>query len=190
MVNQELVDYLKRNIENGFNIQELKETLLRADYSESEVNAAINYAYERRESQSAPSPRTQPKGKTPRWIVILAVLLLLAGIINIYQGINLIRGGGIIADLFSIFSFIMPEAGTAGSIFGGIFTLLGVLVIILGVLQIILAYGWWKLRNWARILTIITIAVPLMLTILGIPFGILVIWICMRKKTKEAFGVN
>jgi len=192
MVNQELVDYLKRNLEKGFAIQDLRETLLQAGYSESDVDEAINNLHEGKEIQTSSSfvPRNQPTGKTPKWIVIFAVILLIDGIINIYQGVNLIRGGGIIADIFSIFSFIMPGMGTAGSIFGGIFTLFGVLVILLGILQLILAYGWWKLRNWARILTIITIAIPLMLTIIGIPFGILVIWICMRKKTKEAFGVN
>lgn len=190
MVNQELVDYLKRNLEKGFTIQDLRETLLQAGYSESEVNTAINSINEGKKDRTVPSLISQTQLKKISIERILFVIILLGlGINIIYGGIKLIYGGGVIAYLFHFFSSVIPVIGTAGSIFGGIFIVLGGAFVLLGIFQIIAAYGWLRLRNWARILTIITLAIPLILTIVGIPLGILVIWICMRKKTKEEFGV-
>jgi hypothetical protein len=75
-------------------------------------------------------PSTQPVG-----IVILVTLGAIFGIFGFFGGLSAFGFGAFVT--------------TSAAFLGGLFSLIGVVVLVVGVLEIIVAYGAWLLRSWA-----------------------------------------
>lgn len=70
--------------------------------------------------------------------------------------------------------------------FGLFFGVFGLVIVAIGVLTLIFAVALLTGRNWARILTLIGGVLDL-LTIVGIPWGIILLWYFTRKHVVAYF---
>lgn len=72
----------------------------------------------------------------------------------------------IIIVFSSTLASMMPEIGM--DLGSGIFIFLGIVIFLIGLLGVAVAWGLWKFKNWARILTLIFVGLSLLSTILGL----------------------
>jgi len=98
----------------------------------------------------------------PTGVTILAILNFIGAAFCVLGGLGLMLGGGALAG-------IMSQQGQAG---GGLFAALGaaagIAVLIGGALAALIGFGLWKLKNWARILSIVFTALGALMNLLGL----------------------
>lgn len=138
----------------------------------------------------------------PVGVTILAILYFLGALGCILGGILSMVGGGLAATLGN-------QAGSQGAgaaILGALGAAAGVVILILGALYVLLGWGMWKLKNWARIITIILMALGvagalfgvvgllahfsvfgLVLTVFWLAIYSLIIWYLVKPDVKAAF---
>ena len=141
----------------------------------------------------------------PVGVTILAILDFLFAVCLLLGGIGAIMGGGIFASMMS-----QAQAGSGASGASGIMAFIGgamaVFCFIFAVISALLGWGLWKLKNWARIITIIFEVIFILLSLLGL-LGILahfniisliwtlfwiaiyclIIWYLLKPDVKAAF---
>ena len=101
----------------------------------------------------------------PTGITILAILNFIGAAFCLLGGIGMILGGGFIATMLSQQG--QGSAGAAG-ILAGLGAAAGVFIIIVGGVSALVGFGLWKLKNWARIVSIILIGINAAFQLLGI----------------------
>lgn len=101
----------------------------------------------------------------PVGITILAILNFIGATFCLLGGIGMILGGGFIATMLS-----QQGQGSAGaaSILAGLGAAAGVFIIIVGGVSALVGFGLWKLKGWARIVSIILWGINLAFQLLGI----------------------
>jgi len=100
----------------------------------------------------------------PVGVTILAILDFIGAAFCLLGGIGMILGGGFIATMLSQGQ---GSAGAAG-IFAGLGAAAGVFIIIIGGVFALVGFGLWKLKGWARIVSIILYAISAVFQLLGI----------------------
>ena len=101
----------------------------------------------------------------PTGVTILAVLAFIGAGLLVLGALATVLGGVLISNMASY-----PQFGMVAGIGSAIF---GVIVLGCAALDVIVGVGLWKLKNWARILTIVLIGVGLLGSVLSIfsPFA-------------------
>ncbi|HEV7676875.1 MAG TPA: hypothetical protein VGQ12_20285 [Candidatus Angelobacter sp.] len=101
----------------------------------------------------------------PVGVTILAVLNFIGTAFCLLGGIGMILGGGVIATLLSQQG--QGSAGAAG-VLAGLGAAAGVFIIIMGGVSALLGFGLWKLKGWARIVSIVLYGISAAFQVLGI----------------------
>ncbi len=140
----------------------------------------------------------------PVGVTILAILYFLGALACIIGGILTIVGGGIAASLANQAGG--QGAGAGAGVLGALGAAAGVVVLIFGALDFLLGWGMLKLKNWARIITIVLMALGIVGSLFGVigllahftVFGLLwivvwvaiyalIIWYLVKPDVKAAF---
>jgi hypothetical protein len=138
----------------------------------------------------------------PVGVTILAILNFIGAAFCVLGGIAMILGGGFIATMLSQGQ---GSAGAAG-VLAGLGAAAGVFIIIIGGVSALVGFGLWKLKGWARIVSIILYAISAVFQLLGIlgtlahfnMFALMwgafwiavdafVIWYLLKPEVKAAF---
>lgn len=136
----------------------------------------------------------------PVGVTILAILNFIGAACCLLGGIAMILGGGVIATMMS-----QQGAGASG-ILAGLGAAAGVFIIIIGGVGALVGFGLWKLKEWARIVSIVLAGISGALQLLGLlgtlaHFNILaviwgvfwlaidalIIWYLLKPEVKAAF---
>jgi hypothetical protein len=100
----------------------------------------------------------------PVGVTILAILNFIGAAFCLLGGIGMILGGGFIA---SMLSQGQSSAGAAG-ILAGLGAAAGVFIIIVGGVSALVGFGLWKLKEWARVVSIVLYGISAALQLLGL----------------------
>ena len=138
----------------------------------------------------------------PVGVTILAILNFIGAVFCLLGGIGMILGGGFIA---SMLSQGQSSAGAAG-ILAGLGAAAGVFIIIVGGVSALVGFGLWKLKEWARVVSIVLYGISAALQLLGLlgslahfnAFAVIwsvfwvavdafVIWYLLKPEVKAAF---
>lgn len=139
----------------------------------------------------------------PVGVTILAVLNFIGAAFCLLGGIGMILGGGFIATMLSQQG--QGSAGAAG-VLAGLGAAAGVFIIIIGGVSALVGFGLWKLKGWARIVSIVLYGISGVFQLLGIlgtlahfnAFALIwgafwvavdafVIWYLLKPEVKAAF---
>lgn len=137
----------------------------------------------------------------PTGVTILAILNFIGAAFCLLFGIAMIVGGGFIATMLS------QGQGAAGAgILAGLGAAAGVVIIVCGGVSALIGFGLWKLKGWARIVSIVLFAISAVMQLLGllgslahfnlfavvwtvfwIAVDAFVIWYLLKPEVKAAF---
>ncbi len=141
----------------------------------------------------------------PTGVTVLAVLNFLgAGLYALLAVLFFLIGAGGAA------SGMMSEMGGGAAAFLlGLGAAVGVILLIFAAIGLAIGIGMWKLRNWARIVTIVLVGLSLLLGVLGLLGSLIafelvslifqaifvalyawIIWYLFQPHVKQAFGVS
>ncbi len=142
----------------------------------------------------------------PAGVTVIAVLDFIGAGFGLIGALLMFMGGSILASLFSAAATANGATGTApaAGIMASIGIIAGVIILCFVVLAIFIAMGLLKLKNWARIATIVLSALGLLgsvrnivmafhgsgmvVTIVILAYYIWVIWYMLQPNVKVAFG--
>jgi hypothetical protein len=142
----------------------------------------------------------------PTGVTIIAVLDFIGAGFAVIGALLMFMGGSILAGLFSAAATANGATGTApaAGIMASIGIIAGVIVLCFAVLAIFIAMGLLKLKNWARVTTIVLSGLGLLsslsrflhgfagggmiVTIIIVAYYIWVIWYMLQPDVKAAFG--
>jgi hypothetical protein len=102
----------------------------------------------------------------PTGVTVIAVLDFLGAGLCILVGLSMMLGAGFIANIINQQGG-QGSAGAAG-IFAGIGVVAGIFFLIIAAIDVVLAVGLLKLKEWARIVTIVLTAIGGALGLLGL----------------------
>ena len=137
----------------------------------------------------------------PVGVTILAILNFIGAGFCLLGGIGMILGGGFIATMLS-----QGQGAGAAGILAGLGAAAGVFIIIVGGISAFVGFGLWKLKEWARIVSIVLYGISAALQLLGLlgslahfnAFAVVwsvfwvavdafVIWYLLKPEVKAAF---
>ena len=98
----------------------------------------------------------------PTGVTVIAILSFIGGILAILAGAATTLLGGLIGA---------ATDSTVGGVFGGLFAVIGIVILVVGIAYIVAGYGLWRLRPWAWLVALVLSIVSLVFTILGIVGG-------------------
>jgi hypothetical protein len=102
----------------------------------------------------------------PAGVTVIAVLFFIGAVFSILLGILAMFGGGLLATLMSQSG--SQGAGAGAGLFAGLGIGIGIVILVFGALYILVGWGLLKLKEWARIVTIVLAG----LGVLGALFGL------------------
>lgn len=119
----------------------------------------------------------------PVGVTILAVLDFLGAVLCVLGGIGMMVGGGFMATLINQQG--SQGAGAGAGILAALGAALGVFLLICAAIGVLVGWGLWKLKNWARIVTIVFAVLGVLGALLGlatafIHFSMFVLLIAIR----------
>jgi hypothetical protein len=139
----------------------------------------------------------------PVGVTILAILNFIGAAFCLLGGIGMILGGGFIATILSQQG--QGSAGAAGAL-AGLGAVAGVFIIVVGGVSALLGFGLWKLKEWARIVSIVLYGISgafQLLALLGsmahfnvfafvwsifwVALDAFIIWYLLKPEVKAAF---
>jgi hypothetical protein len=100
----------------------------------------------------------------PVGVTILAILNFIGAAICVLGGIAMILGGSFIATMLSQGQ---SSAGVAG-VLAGLGAAAGVFIIIMGGVSALVGFGLWKMKGWARVVSIVLFGISAVFQLLGI----------------------
>jgi len=140
----------------------------------------------------------------PVGVTILAILDFIGAVFCILGGIGMIAGGGLMASIMS--QQQAQGAGAGAGFLAGLGALAAVVFLVLAAIYVLLGVGLWKLKNWARIITVVLTALGVISTLFGLiglfahfvafafvvnvivlAIEALIIWYLLRADVKAAF---
>ena len=139
----------------------------------------------------------------PVGVTILAILDFLGGLFCLLGGIGMIAGGGFMATILSQ----QGQGGAGGAGFlAGLGAVAGVVFFVLAAIDFLLGWGMWKLKNWARMITVVFAAIGAVLQLIGLvgllahfnvfafvwtlfvlAIEVLIVWYLLKADVKAAF---
>ncbi len=102
----------------------------------------------------------------PVGVTILAILAFLGAGLCLLGGLGMILGGGFMATIMSQQGG-QGSAGAAG-FFAGLGAVMGFGFLVGAAIDIVLGIGLWKLKNWARIITIVLMGIGAAFQLFGL----------------------
>src|SRR5215468_3422012 len=140
----------------------------------------------------------------PVGVTIIAILVLIGAAFCILGGIGMMFGGGMLA---TIMSQQQAQGSAAGAgVLAGLGAVGGIVMLVIAVLYLLVGIGLWKLKNWARLVTVILTAIgavfqlfilvtlllhfnifSVMVTAVVLAIQALIIWYLLRADVKAAF---
>jgi hypothetical protein len=129
----------------------------------------------------------------PTGVKVLAILDYIGAVFLALLALALIFGGGMLASF-------LGEIPLVGALAGGLFIVMGIIILPFAVLFFFIGRGLWKGQNWARIVSIVFAAIGLAsgifsliagdsLSLGGILINGLIGWyLLFNVKVKEAFA--
>jgi hypothetical protein len=140
----------------------------------------------------------------PVGVTILAILDFIGAAFCLLGGIGMMLGGGFLATMINQQGG-QGSAGAAG-IFAGLGAVAGVFMIVMGAICALVGFGLWKLKGWARIVSIILAGIGAAFQVIGllaslahfnifaviwglfwIAIDALIIWYLLKPEVKAAF---
>jgi uncharacterized membrane protein (DUF2068 family) len=97
------------------------------------------------------------KKEVPGGVKAISVLYYISAVLGVIFGLLFLFGAGAIANL-------VPGIGMLG---GGIFAIIGLVIIGLSVLGFFIGKGLWNGKNWARIIAIVFSAIGVVVAIIS-----------------------
>ncbi len=139
----------------------------------------------------------------PTGVTVLAILDFLGALCLIGAGLLFLLGMGIAG------AGMMSQARGGGALLAGLGAVGGVVFLVFAAISAVVGIGLWKLRNWARIITIafaglgvlsgllgfLTMLlhfslVGLLFRLVGLGINGLIIWYMLQPHVKQAFGTT
>lgn len=139
----------------------------------------------------------------PTGVTILAILNFIGAGLCVLLGLGMMLGGGFIATMLSQQG--QGSAGAAG-VLAGLGAAAGIFIIIIGGVGALVGFGLWKLKGWARIVSIVLAGIGGALQLLGmlgtlvhfnlfalmwgafwVAVDALIIWYLLKPEVKAAF---
>lgn len=99
----------------------------------------------------------------PTGVTILAILNFIGAGFCLLGGIGLMLGGGVVATMLNQQG--ANGAGGGAGIIAALGAFAGVCIIIVGGISMLVGFGLWKLKEWARIVSIILTAIGAVLNL-------------------------
>jgi hypothetical protein len=141
----------------------------------------------------------------PTGVTVIAVLDFIGAGFCVIAALLMFMGGSMLASFFGAAAANgATGAAPAAGIMASIGIIAGVIVLCFGALAVFVALGLLKLKNWARITTIVLAALGLLsslrnliaafhgggmvVTIIILAYYIWVIWYMLQPNVKAAFG--
>jgi hypothetical protein len=141
----------------------------------------------------------------PAGVTVIAVLDFIGAGFCVIAALLMFMGGSMLASFFGAAAANgATGAAPAAGIMASIGIIAGVIVLCFGALAVFVALGLLKLKNWARITTIVLAALGLLsslrnliaafhgggmvVTIIILAYYIWVIWYMLQPNVKAAFG--
>lgn len=156
MINQQLIDYIKQQTQQGVSPDNMRIALRSNGWTDTDINEALA-------NLSAPLSNVSfipiNQVSTPKGVKIISVLYFLGSILALGFGALAIFGA----------SFFTQVLGTG--FFGKFFAVGGIIFIALGILGISVGIGLWRYKNWARLLAILLSVIGIVLALLAILKG-------------------
>jgi hypothetical protein len=140
----------------------------------------------------------------PVGVTIIAVLWFVGAVLCVVGGIGMMVGGGFMATLINQQGG--QGAGAGAGVFAGLGAAVGVIFLVFAAIGFLLGWGLLKLKNWARLVTIILMAISIAFGLLGLVgtlthFNLfafvwsvcwlaiyaLIIWYLLKPEVKAAF---
>lgn len=143
----------------------------------------------------------------PTGVTVLAVLNFLGAALYILLGVLFMVGMGALGAVLGQSG--QEGSGAAMGLLMGLGAVAGVVLIFFGLIALAIGIGLWKLKNWARIITIVLSALGGLACLAGLLGGVmaaeiisiivnviflgiygLIIWYLFQAHVKQAFGVS
>jgi len=143
----------------------------------------------------------------PVGVTIIAILEFLGAGVFIAIGLFCLLGMSFLASLLSQMSQTRDLGGAVFTALTGLGAVFAVGFFILAAIVMLIAWGMWKLKNWARIITIILCGVGILFGIFGLlwallhfnlfvimvggirlAINLLIVWYLLQPNVKRAFG--
>jgi hypothetical protein len=142
----------------------------------------------------------------PAGVTVIAVLDFIGAAFCVIGGLLMFAGGAMLGSLFGAAATAngAPGAAPAAGLFAGIGIFAGVIALAFAALAVFVALGLLKLKNWARMTTIVLSALglllsipgllngfrggPIVMTIIVLAYYIWTIWYMLQPNVKAAFG--
>ena len=153
MINQQLLDYIKQQLQQGVSPDNIKIALRSNGWGDEDINEAFNNLA-MSSSSVAPGPINQIS--KPKGVRVISILYFLGSLLALGFGVLAIFGG-------SLFIRILGAA-----FFGKFFSIAGIIFMALGILGISTGIGLWKYRNWARWIAIFFSLVGIIVSVISI----------------------
>ncbi len=153
MINQQIIDYIKQQLQQGVSSENIKNSLRTNGWAEADIEQAFN-------SLSAPlnstpiSPISRPKG-----VKVISVLYFLGSLLAFGFGVLAIFGANFFTQVLG------------AGFFGKFFAIGKIVFIALGILGISVGIGLWRYKNWARLVAVFLALVGIILSILSVLKG-------------------
>lgn len=138
----------------------------------------------------------------PTGVTVLAILDFLGALILICAGLAFLLGMGIAG------AGMMSQARGGGAFLAGLGAIGGVVFLVFAAISALIGIGLWKLKNWARIVTIVFSGLGILGGLLGLLTALLhfsvftlvfrlvfigiyalIIWYMLQPDVKKVFGV-
>jgi hypothetical protein len=101
----------------------------------------------------------------PTGVTLIAVLCFIGGAFAALAGLGMVAGGGMLATMMSQQG---QSAGPLAGIMAGLGAALGIVFLVIAAVDIVLGVGLIKLKEWARMATIVLTAIGAALGALGL----------------------
>lgn len=92
----------------------------------------------------------------PTGVTLIAVLYFIGGAFAALAGLGMVAGGGMMATIMSQQG---QSAGPLAGILGGLGAALGIIILVMAAVDIVLGIGLIKLKEWARMVTVVVTAI-------------------------------
>lgn len=158
MINQQLLDYIKQQTQQGISPDNIKNALHSNGWTEADIDEAFNNSVTPITYNGVASIQTNQISK-PRGVRVISILYFLGSLLALGFGALALSGA----------SFFTQILGTG--FFGKFFAIGGVIFIALGVLGIFMGVGLWRYKNWARWTAIILSVAGIIMSIASILKG-------------------
>jgi len=131
---------------------------------------------------------TEPGAARPQGITILAVLSFIGGVFAVLGGLGALGVGVLLTAVTGV---------------GGLFQVLGILVLVLGIAELAIGYGFWTLKPWAWTFALVAFVADIVIEVLrflswggygftgplvSIVITAIVIYYLNQPNVRQAFG--